>query len=312
MNDNDDLERTLDRSLEHRSREIYVAPAGLDAVWDRVDRRRNRRRHAAVVGSIAAVAVGAFGFVAVARSGPDTITPAASPGAPSVPDQQAAWRCTDQLNHFDEGSPAVFFVSCEQVTVDGSAEVFDMPDPTIPAPIGTFVDVPATAPPTTSPEGSLVTHTVQAGDTVASIAEHFGVTVDQILELNAWEGGTDVQLPVGEVILIALTQAYPDPTVPATSVPTHIATTTTSIVTLSPTVTSIEVGEQRYEIQVGDSLASIAETFEITIEQLIAYNELVDGLDHVLLPGNEIRIPPNAAIVEQPQRRFATTTTSLP
>jgi LysM repeat protein len=48
-----------------------------------------------------------------------------------------------------------------------------------------------------------------------------------------------------------------------------------------------------YTIRRGDVLVNIARNFGVTVDDLVAYNEWEDGLDHFLSPGDEIRIPPD-------------------
>lgn len=295
MNEDDNFERTVARSLRQRTRAVGESIPDLDGVWDHVDRRRRRRRHVAAVGSAAVVAVGALGIATLGGSGPDRIpAPAAA-----TPDQQAAWRCTDQLDHFESGSRAVFFATCESVMIDGSA-ILGPPTPTTPSD-GTVVAVPMTTLPgadvaTTAPVQE-ITYLVRAGDTLTSIAAAFGMSIDEIVAVNQWGGRSEVTLVEGETIVIALS---PVPTVPMTSMATP--TTTTSLVRSVPVGRS--AAEQQHVVADNDSVTSIATAYDVTVEQLANYNDWPDGVGHLLLIGDTILIPPGAAI--------APTTTSVP
>lgn len=282
MNDHDDLERIVIRSLRQQTERASASVPDLEGVWIHLDRRRSRRRHVAVGGSVAIVAVGALGLASVSRGDPDRIP---APAAAVTPDAQAAWRCTDQLDHFEEGSPAVFFVNCESVTVDGSARIFDVPTPTTPGD-GTFVGVPATAVPmetvqTTAPVQE-TRYTIQTGDTIESIAAAFDTSPEAIADLNQWNDLLPERIQAGDTILVAL--------IPFDAVPTTVERTGS---------------EQPYVIQEGDSLGGIASTFDITLEQLVNYNQFEDGPSQLILVGDLILIPPDALLVA------ATTTTSV-
>ena len=81
------------------------------------------------------------------------------------------------------------------------------------------------------------------------------------------------------------------------SIPPATTTTTTTLPpqgnaapgTRSPT-------EQSYEIKSGDSLGRIASMYDITLEQLVNYHQFADGANQLILPGQTIRIPPDALV----------------
>lgn len=80
------------------------------------------------------------------------------------------------------------------------------------------------------------------------------------------------------------------------AVPTTVASPATvpgidvrEVVVISPT-------EQRYTVVANDSLFAIGRLFDVTIEVLANYNGWPGGVDHVLLPGEEVLIPPNARV----------------
>ncbi len=302
MNEHDEFEHTVARSLRQRAESVGGSVPDLDGVWAHVERRRRRRRHVAAVGSAAVVAVGALGITTLGGGEPDGIP---APAAASS-DVQAAWRCTDQLDYFESGSRAVFFLTCESVTVDGAAVTLGLPTPTTPSD-GTVAAVPMTTLPgagvaTTAPVQE-ITYLVRAGDTLTSIAAAFGMSVDEIVAVNPWGGRSDVALVEGETIVVALT---PVPTVPVRSI--DVATTTTSIVRSVPAGRSPV--EQQHVVAPDDSVTSIATAYDVTVEQLVNYNEWPDGVGHLLLIGDTILIPPGAAIA--PRTATAPTTTSLP
>lgn len=58
--------------------------------------------------------------------------------------------------------------------------------------------------------------------------------------------------------------------------------------------------EQIYTVQSGDFLNGIASDHGITPEQIAIYNDWSDGMEHPLFVGEEIRIPPGAAVTPAP------------
>ena len=54
--------------------------------------------------------------------------------------------------------------------------------------------------------------------------------------------------------------------------------------------------EQTYTIRAGDSISKIADLHDITMEQLVNYNSWPDGLNHFLVVGDPVKIPPGALI----------------
>lgn len=84
------------------------------------------------------------------------------------------------------------------------------------------------------------------------------------------------------------------------------------------TVTTITIdmneragGEQAYVVVAGDSLASIAALHDIALDTLIIYNKFADGVDHLIVPGEYVLIPPGALVSPGgPPTPIATSTTS--
>ena len=86
--------------------------------------------------------------------------------------------------------------------------------------------------------------------------------------------------------------------VPTTSYALKAPATTTTTTTLAPGETpagGTVPTEQSYTIQSGDSLSAIASRFDVTMDAIVAYNGWSDGINHVLLPGDTILIPPGSA-----------------
>jgi LysM repeat protein len=78
--------------------------------------------------------------------------------------------------------------------------------------------------------------------------------------------------------------------------PPATTTTTTTISADEIAASGISPVEQTYTIQRGDSISRIATIHDITMEQLVNYNSWSDGLNHFLVVGDPVKIPPGAKI----------------
>ena len=78
--------------------------------------------------------------------------------------------------------------------------------------------------------------------------------------------------------------------------PATTTTTTTLPADFTPGAGTRSPVEQIYTIQAGDSLGKIATLFDITLDQLVNYNEFPNGVNELILPGDEIKIPPGALV----------------
>ena len=85
-------------------------------------------------------------------------------------------------------------------------------------------------------------------------------------------------------------------TTPATT-PADAEPVTTAATTVPPAA-RVSEAEQSYIVLVGDSMFAIADKHGIEADELALYNEWSDGIDHLLLPGDTIRIPPDSLIPE--------------
>ena len=100
------------------------------------------------------------------------------------------------------------------------------------------------------------TYTVQPGDSLFTIAQQFGTTVEALIAANDLADPT--ALDVGQVLVIPSGAPPQEPAVEAPATPTLPAPP--------------PEGENTYVVQSGDVAALIAERFGITIEELAAAN----------------------------------------
>ncbi len=99
------------------------------------------------------------------------------------------------------------------------------PTPLPPPPTATPGPSPTPLPtPTPRPDGAIV-HIVQPGDTLYGIALQYGVSVDQIKELNAGSIGSSGLIRVGQELVIAIPSVTPTPS-PGPASPTPAASPT--------------------------------------------------------------------------------------
>jgi LysM repeat protein len=110
------------------------------------------------------------------------------------------------------------------------------------------------------------TYTVLDGDTLSSISEQFGVTVEAIMEANGITDAT--QLAVGQVLRIP---GASTPSPAATDEPEPAATEEPPAPTEPP-----PAEQQTYVVQEGDIPETIAAQFGITADQLMAANGITD------------------------------------
>lgn len=109
------------------------------------------------------------------------------------------------------------------------------------------------------------------------------------LLLAAGCGGTSASGPTATLARIQ----------PTSFVEVEPATTTTTT-TLPPDFTP-EAGtrspvEQVYTIKSGDSLGAIAARYDISLDQLVNYNQFPNGSSQLILPGDQIKIPPDSLV----------------
>jgi LysM repeat protein len=119
------------------------------------------------------------------------------------------------------------------------------------------------------------TYTVKAEDTLYDIAQRFGVSVDELMEAN--EITDPASLSIGQKLVI--------PGQESGGAPEETATSEEEAATATPTTTD----EGVYVVQEGDYPSSIAEKFDISVEELMEANDITDPTS--LVVGQELIIP---------------------
>ncbi|MBX3053115.1 MAG: LysM peptidoglycan-binding domain-containing protein [Caldilineaceae bacterium] len=121
----------------------------------------------------------------------------------------------------------------------------------------------ATPVPTNTPQAKTIPYTVQPNDTVSTVAEKFGISTQELRELNLLANDS---LQVGQVL----------------RVPNTPGVTSEGLPTPTPEPFTYTVGE-------GDTLFSIALKFDISPNEIVAANTLVDP--NSVFVGQELLIP---------------------
>ncbi len=174
-------------------------------------------------------------------------------------------------------------ISCGGSSDDGEApDLASIPTATLPNPLPEVVLVEGA-----EPQAAGTSYTIQAGDTLAVIAERFGTTVDEIAQANAITDPT--QLVVGQVVVIPGGVPPEEEVLAATAEPPP---TSAPGATSEPATTPGPA--ETYTVQSGDNASDIADRFGVTLEELAAANNTtLDGL-RSLEVGDVLNIPPPA------------------
>ena len=297
---NDDLERTLRDSLDRHAASSGGAGGGLDDVFARVDQRRSRRRSVAVVGSVAAVAVGVIGFASLAAGDPEQSVGTPDDGFVTAPPTTSqvvgfpTWSCSGYLGADPGGRD--LYSDCYPITnVDATLPCMTttMPPPTTTMLVnpgtGVVVTAPATgcatAPPAYDPACYPTTTTVPPSTTGPTIGTVPDMTVP------AYVCATP-SVPVTSVSYAIDTAPPTTALTTATDCRGDRATAWTTTTSPPPTTPA----EQLYIVVAGDSLMLIGQRYSVAAEVIANYNGWVDCLDHAIVPGDRVLIPPGASV----------------
>ncbi len=226
------------------------------------DSQRPRRRaagHSVITGQryalhgllvLLAVIAAGIAFRGGLRGSADTAAPAVA-GEPATPSAAGYFR------------PPIVLATLPGIWVRQQAQAEATPE-SAPTPKPTPEPTPEPTPqPTPKPKPTYYTYTIQPGDTVASIAEAYGIAQQYILWNNPEMGGDPDFVIAGQEILI-------------------------------PSVDGII-----YSVKLGDTLADIAARYEIDIETIVGFapnrlasaDSIIEGT-RLVLPGAKPPPPP--------------------
>lgn len=149
---------------------------------------------------------------------------------------------------------------------------------------------------TPGPDGKVV-HTVAAYQTLSTIAQAYSVSLDSILTLNNLQ--VDWPLQIGQKLVIHPSQITPSPT------PQPL----TPIEKLTPA----SDGKYYHTVQSGESLAWIASLYDVSLNDLMAWNGL--SAESILQPNEKLVLqvtPPATATPTQDPSTATPTVTPVP
>ena len=150
------------------------------------------------------------------------------------------------------------------------------PVPSAAPPPAPTTAAPPPAPTTAAPASGGLTYTVQSGDTLAAIADRFNVTVDEIISANNIQNAD----------VISIGQQFVIPTGAGGGTGTGTAAAGAS--TAGATGTTSADGST-YTVASGDTLASIANRFNVDLDDLVAANNIEN--QDVIRAGQVLNIP---------------------
>ncbi len=131
------------------------------------------------------------------------------------------------------------------------------------------------------------TYTVEAGDTASDIAAAFGISVEALAEANGMTVDEIANLSIGQELIIPAQEpedGAPDDGAADDGAPEETPPTETETPVVAPPTDG-----QIYVVQEGDYPGSIAEQFDITVEELMEANGITDPTG--LQVGQELIIP---------------------
>jgi len=137
--------------------------------------------------------------------------------------------------------------------------------PTLP-PTATPVPSPTNSP-SPVPSPTPIIHIVQSGETIVYIASYYGITPETVMKANRLDEASARLLRPGQELLIPSTGPVGGPIPGSTQQPPQVI----------------------YEVQSGETLSSIADQYDTTVEAILAANRL-DSPD-LIYEGQELIIP---------------------
>ncbi|MCX7871960.1 MAG: LysM peptidoglycan-binding domain-containing protein [Verrucomicrobiae bacterium] len=145
---------------------------------------------------------------------------------------------------------------------------------------------PTLTTPTLSGTGGLIEHKIESGESFATIAKKYGVSVDAIVKANP--NVNPRRLQIGQVIKVP---EKSDTTTPSVAATTSAPTTTekTKTTQSSTKTASVSTSDAKvYIVKPGDNLTKISKTHGVTVRELKAANNLSTEKINV---GQKLKIP---------------------
>ncbi|WP_375447064.1 LysM peptidoglycan-binding domain-containing protein [uncultured Fibrella sp.] len=132
------------------------------------------------------------------------------------------------------------------------------------------------APPAAEPsKGRTMKHTVEPGQTYYSLSRYYGVTVEELLASNNLT--SEDKLAVGQTLVVQNIPAGFPAGQPTSGAATNPAGTPRSGSPIPPVTVVPPVAEPTYHVVAkGETLYRISRTYNVTIEQLLQWNDLRD------------------------------------
>ncbi|BAP56945.1 putative glycosyl hydrolase [Thioploca ingrica] len=140
---------------------------------------------------------------------------------------------------------------------------------------------PSSSLPTSSPQSKVVSHVVQAGDTISSVAQQYGYGVEKIAYWNGLSPPYD--LPVGRRLRVA-----PLPTRKASASRTTGSYSNSRKTSYSSATTT---SPSYHQVAAGDTLYSIARTYSAGVADIAIWNNLQPP--YTLSPGQTLQVAPS-------------------
>jgi len=139
-----------------------------------------------------------------------TISP--TPSGPFEYEVQELDSCWDIAQKFEVDLQTLLAINNFK---DGTCPIYPGQKIKVPAP-GQTLPTPTPVPPDLA-SGTRIEYTVQAGDSIASIASQFNSTVEDILNINQEKIDDENNIPIGVVLIIRVNLVTPTPTFAPTS-----------------------------------------------------------------------------------------------
>jgi len=135
------------------------------------------------------------------------------------------------------------------------------------------------------------TYTVVANDTLFGIAKKCSIGPSELAAYNDWKDGIAHLIIAGQKIKMPCVPKQTSTDSTSTTVAGSNETTTTTGDTSSGTTTTVASPGGTYTVQAGDFLSGIAAKTGTTVDAIVKANGWTDGANHVIFPGQVIKMP---------------------